>query len=176
MKRKRTLLLNNNYEPLTFLTEKRTLSFLAREFLFNDKVEIISTWDDDIKIFNDTVNFPAILRLKSQIKRSYKPLSFSRKELLKRDNSSCQFCAKRLNDKDITIDHIIPKSKGGKTSFLNCVVSCLPCNSKKGNNLMEEVGMKLVKKPTHPILYSHDPFRDKITSWHEDWNFYYKRH
>lgn len=175
MKKKRTLLLNANYEPLTFLTEKRALTFLAKEFIDNDKVEIISTWNDSIEIYNKNINFPAILKLKKQIKRSYKPLSFSRKELIKRDNNLCQFCSKKIYGSEITVDHIVPKSKGGETSFLNCVIACLPCNSKKANLSLDESGLKLIKKPIHPVLYSHDPFRDRITSWHEDWNFYYYR-
>lgn len=174
MNKKRTLLLNADYQPLTFLNERRALTFLAKEFIDNNKVEILSTWDDEIRILDFDVLFPATLKLKNLIYRSYKPLSFSRSELIKRDNNTCQFCSKKIYGTDITVDHIIPKSKGGQTSFINCVISCLPCNSKKGNMTLSECGMKLVKQPIHPVLYSHDPFRDKITSWHEDWNFYYK--
>lgn len=172
--KKRTLLLNANYQPLTFLTERRTLSFLGKEFTSGDKVEIMSTWDDEIDISGIKIFFPATLKLKNLINRSYKPLSFSRNELIKRDNNTCQYCSKKIYGVDVTVDHLIPKSKGGVTSFLNCVIACLPCNSRKSNLSIKESGMKLIKQPIHPIIYNHNPFNDRISSWHEDWNFYYK--
>lgn len=172
---KRTLLLNKDYSALTFLNEKRTLKFLAIEYLYNDKIEIVSTWDDKIKILDQELNFPATIRLKNQIKRSYRPLIFSKRSILIRDENKCQFCNRYLKDADATIDHLVPKSKGGKTSFLNCVISCFICNNLKGSKTLEECGLKLIKEPIHPKNYNHNPFYDtQIHSWHEDWN-YWKR-
>jgi len=165
--RKRTLLLNSDYSPLTFLHERRVFKFLAV-----DKVDIISTWDDTIKILDKEIFFPSILKLKNQIKRSFRPITFSRHELLKRDNRTCQYCSRQLSNSEVTIDHLIPKSKGGKTSFLNCVISCQVCNSFKGSKTLEESGLKLLNTPKHPSNFNHNPFFDKLTCWHEDWNYY----
>ena len=107
--KKRTLLINNDYTPLTFLNERRVYKFLAL-----DKVEVLSHWDDEIKVFDTYLNFPAVLRLKHQIKRSYKPVNYSKNVLIRRDNRTCQYCARVLADHEITIDHLVPKCKKGK--------------------------------------------------------------
>jgi len=166
---KRTLLLNGDYTPLTFLHEKRVLKFLAV-----DKVEILSIWDDKISVFNTEINFPATLKLKNQIKRCFRPLTYSRNELIKRDERKCQFCSRHLRYEEITIDHLVPRALGGKTNFLNCVVSCKICNTFKGSKTLEQSGLKLIRQPFHPTNYKCDPFFDRVPSWHEDWNFYYK--
>jgi hypothetical protein len=169
---KRTLLLNKDYSPLTFLTERRALRFLANEIISSNKVEIMSVWDDHIKINEDYYYFPATLRLKNQIKRCFRPLIFSKRALIVRDESTCQFCNRVLNESDATVDHLIPKSKGGNTSFLNCVIACFICNNIKGNKSLNESGLKLIKQPVHPKNYNISPFNEKISCWHEDWNYW----
>lgn len=167
---KRTLLINNDYSPLTFLNERRVYKFLAL-----DKVEVLSYWDDRIKFSDSYMNFPAVMKLKHQIKRSYKPVNYSKNVLIRRDNKTCQYCARTLDDSEITVDHLLPKCKGGKTTFTNCVVSCLVCNSFKGSKSLEESGLKLLKQPIQPVRMTFDPFFHKISTWHEDWNFYKQR-
>jgi len=86
---------------------------------------------------------------------SYQPrieISFSRKLIEVRDRGRCQYCGKKLSGKDKTIDHIIPKSRGGQNKWENVVLCCKKCNKKKGNKTPEEVGMKLLKEPKKPKL------------------------
>lgn len=168
---KRTLLLNNDYDPLTFLAERRVFRFLAK-----DKVEVISVWDDHFYMNGVKCKFPATLRLKTYIRKNYRSVIFSKNEVIKRDKGICQFCGKHLSPNKITIDHIVPKSRGGENSFYNCVVACFECNNKKNNLLLDEAGMKLLKKPEYPKKYIRNVFDDKIKSWHEDWNWYYDRY
>ena len=166
---KKTLLLSATYEALSFINERRVY-----KFLFKDKVEIISTWEDTIDWGNSKLNLPSVLRLKNQIKRNYIIVNFSRKSLIKRDKSTCQYCNRLLTASQITIDHIIPKSHGGGTNFTNCVICCESCNFRKANHTPEQVGMKLIRKPTHPsfaIFYHTLPSKDY---WHRDWDTFLK--
>jgi hypothetical protein len=142
----RTLLLNSNYEPISFITEKKLFVFLYKE-----KIDIIESWDDVVKVGLGKIRFPAIVRLKYGFKR-YRPvkIAFTRNAIIKRDNSQCQFCSMLLIPSQITMDHVIPKSLGGRNSFENCVVACMPCNNKKKNRTPEQAGMKLLKTPVTP--------------------------
>lgn len=77
---------------------------------------------------------------------------FSRKTVYERDNGCCQYCGKKIPFDKMTFDHVIPKSKGGKTGWLNIVSCCRECNAKKSNKTLSECGFKLLKKPFAPIV------------------------
>ena len=92
---------------------------------------------------------PAVIRLLRYIRRSYrKSLAFSKKNVFRRDNYTCQYCGRMGSD--LTIDHIIPRSLGGKTSWDNVVVACQACNVRKGNRRLDETGMHLLRKVKPP--------------------------
>jgi 5-methylcytosine-specific restriction endonuclease McrA len=78
-------------------------------------------------------------------------MKFSRQNLYFRDRGKCQYCGTSFESKDLTYDHVIPRSKGGQTEWTNIVTSCLPCNLKKGGRTPEEAGMCLVRRPKVPI-------------------------
>lgn len=162
---KKTLLLNSNYEVLSFIGEKKLI-----KLFFKDKLEVISIWDDKICWKSGYLNHPSVVRLKYYIKINHYLSSFSRKAVLKRDDYTCQFCNKKLLPSQITIDHVLPKSQGGITSFTNCVVSCQGCNGKKANKTPEQAGMILLKKPTHPKFSTKFYIKDFQDHWNNDWN------
>jgi hypothetical protein len=162
---KKTLLLNATYEVLSFIPAKKVL-----KLIFKDKAEILSTWEECIAWGSGKINFPSVLRLKNYVKINQTNVNFSRKVLIKRDKSTCQYCNKKLVGSQITVDHVIPKSHGGATSFNNCVICCLTCNSKKANNTPEQANMKLLKKPTHPSYNSAYFIYDYTDHWHNDWD------
>lgn len=164
---KRTLLLNHNYEALSFLTERRLMRFLLK-----DKVEIISYWDDKITWGSGSLDRPAIIKLKYYIKLNNFISNFSRKALIKRDNSTCQFCNKKLSPSQITIDHVIPKSQNGLTSFTNCVISCQVCNGRKANRTPEQANMILLRKPIHPKFNSILFMKNYQDIWYQDWDLF----
>lgn len=163
---KKTLLLNASYEVLSFIPERKAFKLLCK-----DKVEVISTWDDVI-VFGqgNNIKHPSILRLKDLVRKNYFNSSFSRKALVKRDKNTCQYCGTKLTASEITIDHVFPRSKGGKTSFLNCVVCCHVCNNKKADRTPEDANMVLLKKPTHPSFAGHYNVADPQKYWHDDWD------
>jgi hypothetical protein len=162
---KKTLLLNASYEVLSFIPERKVF-----KLLFKDKVEVISAWEDNIVWGSGQVKLPAILKLKKHVKRNYFNSNFSRKALIKRDRSTCQFCGKKMTASQITIDHVQPRAQGGITSFTNCVVCCQICNNKKADRTPDQAGMKLFKKPTHPSFSAHYYTTDPQDYWHNDWD------
>lgn len=83
---------------------------------------------------------------------------------------NCQYCNTKLTASEITIDHVLPRAQGGKTTFLNCVVCCHFCNNKKADNTPEEAKMTLLKKPTHPSFAGHYNVADPQKYWHDDWD------
>jgi 5-methylcytosine-specific restriction endonuclease McrA len=163
---KKTLLLNASYEVLSFIPERKVF-----KLLFKDKVEVISSWDEIITWDNGNVKHPSILRLKNHVRRNYFNSNFSRKALVKRDRSSCQYCNKKLTASHITIDHVLPRAQGGITSFINCVVCCQICNNYKADRTPEQAKMVLLKKPTHPSFSAaHYYIADPQEYWHPEWD------
>ena len=77
-------------------------------------------------------------------------VKFNRRNIYQRDNFTCQYCGKNFSREDLTIDHVIPKSRGGKSNWTNVVLACGPCNAKKGSRLLRECRMKLLRNPYEP--------------------------
>lgn len=154
------MVLNQNYEPLTLCNVKRAI-ILA----YLGKVEIISRVDGKkINSVSRSFDCPSIVRLGYFVKVPYKKIILSRKNVLKRDNHKCQYCGSTNN---LTIDHIIPKSRGGEDSWENLVTACIRCNNKKGDRTPEEAGMVLISKPKKP---SHITFiKSSAGKVLEDW-------
>ena len=164
---KKVLLLNSTYEVLSFITERKALKLFVK-----GKVDVVSAWPD-VEIYYDKkfIKFPATLRLKYFVKKNFAQLAFSRKAVFKRDRFACQYCGKFLKSGQVTVDHVIPKSVGGASSFNNCVTSCYACNNKKGNRTPEQAGMLLLTRPAAPIGYLH--YVSEQDRWHDDWNVYF---
>ncbi len=101
-----------------------------------------------IHTVSKTFPWPSVIRLNDYVKIPYKKIILTRKNILKRDNHRCAYCGR--GDLPLTIDHVIPKSKGGDDSWENLVAACLPCNNKKGDRTPEEAGMRLRIKPYAP--------------------------
>jgi 5-methylcytosine-specific restriction endonuclease McrA len=102
-----------------------------------------------------------IVSKESYIRKDFMSYSCNRKNVIWRDKYTCQYCAKRFSYVELTMDHIIPKSRGGDKSWSNIVASCKKCNSNKGNRTPEEAKMPLIKKPTVPRWSIHVLLRDK---------------
>lgn len=94
---------------------------------------------------------PKVIRMLYQIQAITKTkMAFSKRAIFVRDKHTCQYCSKKPSK--LTIDHVIPKARGGKTTFDNCVAACLNCNTTKNDRTPEEAGMKLLKHPYHPTV------------------------
>lgn len=141
----RTLLLDNTFLPVKIVAwEKAMLLFLT------GRAEVIEEYSDlQIRSPRQTFNLPKILRLFSR-NRSRQEVKFNRYNVFLRDNFTCQYCEKRFLQRELTIDHVWPRSKGGKSDWENVVTSCSTCNHKKGNKLPNEFHLKLKRKPVRP--------------------------
>jgi 5-methylcytosine-specific restriction endonuclease McrA len=113
------------------------------------KAEIVAEQENRfIRTVNRAFPFPSVIRLQAYIRVPYKKIELSRKNVLRRDNMKCQYCGKKSSQ--MTIDHIVPKSRGGQDSWDNLVAACVRCNNKKGNRTPDEAGLKLQSRPTRP--------------------------
>jgi hypothetical protein len=124
------LVLNASYEPINFTNWKRAVVLILKE-----KAQILSS---------------RVIRLLDYIKLPVKRYGItkpSRSMIYKRDDHTCQYCG---STKKLTIDHVLPRSRGGQDTWENMVVACSSCNTKKGNTLLEQTGMKLFRTPKPP--------------------------
>jgi 5-methylcytosine-specific restriction endonuclease McrA len=163
---KSVLLLNNTGDVLSFVSQRRSIKLWLKE-----KVDIVSSWvDDSFTFMNRVVHMPAVIQLRYFVNRKFQNrLVFSRAAIFKRDDFHCQYCGHFVRPTNITIDHIIPKSRGGGSTFANCVAACSACNKKKANKTPEEANMKLLSEPKTPKGYVyHIPTNPG--SWHSDWD------
>jgi len=143
----KSLVLNSSYEPLQFCSAKRAIIMVI-----TGRAEFIESDGYVVRSPTTTFNLPAVIRVLNIVKRARrKGISFSKKNILCRDNFTCQYCG--TGGKFLTVDHILPKSRGGKSNWTNVVVACKPCNLKKGDQTPSEKGMELTKKPSKPEFY-----------------------
>lgn len=142
---KQVLLLNQSYEPILTIGWKKAVSMV-----FLGKVEVVKEYNTEIRSQYLTIKAPAVVRLLSSFRRYKKKVRFSRINVIARDNCKCVYCDKRFPPSKLTLDHVIPRAKGGKTSWKNVVSCCEECNVKKADKTPEEAGMRLTKLPTIP--------------------------
>lgn len=139
----RVLVLNQSYEPLTVCSPQRALALI-----FLTKAEVIENYKSRfVRTPNRKYPLPSIIRLQNYIKVPYRSVEISRKNIIKRDNSTCQYCGSRIQ---LTIDHILPKSRAGQDTWENLVTACIRCNNSKGNRTPKEANMKLMSTPKKP--------------------------
>ncbi len=141
----RTLLLNATFEPLGIVPWKKAITLV-----FLNKVEILSEYEREIKSVSRSMKLPAVVRLLRFVHNHRNGLRFSRRNVLLRDDNTCQYCGKKFDPKLLTCDHIIPRSRGGTTEWSNIVTCCIYCNLKKGDKLPEEGNMFPRKRPGKP--------------------------
>lgn len=148
---RKVLVLNADYRALSVCSV-----YKAFILVFLDKATIVDTVKDYyLRTVDDQWEVPTVIRLSRYVNKPYKGVMLSRQNIFKRDNFSCVYCTSKS---DLTLDHVLPRSRGGKTSWTNLVTACKKCNSRKGDALPEEVNMKLPYKPYKPsfILFLRD--------------------
>jgi len=139
------LLLNISYEPLKVINWKRAINMLCL-----GKVEIIEEYNQEIHSVSFTIKMPSVVRLLNMVKRDKSPVKFSRQNIYARDRYKCQYCGIRFPTEALTYDHVLPKSRGGRTEWENIVTCCMDCNRKKGGRMPHEASMKLIRRPFQP--------------------------
>ena len=138
-----TLVLDQGYQPINAVPWTKAMSYIAK-----NKVDILEEYETEVR-FN--MGMPAVVRIKHRIDTSKKRIKFSRQNVLARDKFRCQYCGVRGSEIELTFDHVVPKSKGGRTEWENIVMACSACNAKKADKTPEQAGMKLRSRPYKPF-------------------------
>ncbi len=106
--------------------------------------------EDWIKSVNFEIQVPRVIRLLMYDRVPKQSVRFNRRNVFARDGNRCQYCGKRFSTSELSLDHVVPRSRGGETSWINIVCSCVKCNVKKGGRTPQEAHMALVKAPVKP--------------------------
>jgi 5-methylcytosine-specific restriction endonuclease McrA len=163
----RTLVLSQGFEPVKIVPWQRAMTLL-----FLGKVEVIEEYDRNVKTTSLVIKIPAVVRLLEAFRRHKKPVKFSRINIYGRDKYSCQYCGAKKLIGDLTYDHVVPRSKGGKTEWTNIVSCCQPCNRKKANRTPAEAGMRLLSTPVRPMATPVLVVAMSATSMPDAWRDY----
>ena len=141
------LVLNATFEPINVCTVRRAVVLVLKQ-----KAELVEEGAWALRSERATVSRPAVIRLMSyvHVPRDAHRRKITRRAVFARDGWTCQYCGSRTN---LTVDHVIPRSKGGLSSWENIVASCAPCNRRKGDSLPRQAGMQLLKQPRRPSAH-----------------------
>lgn len=143
------LVLNADYQPLSYFPLSLWSWQDAIKATFMDRVNIVSEYDRVVHSPSFEMKLPSVVSLKSYIKPTLYP-AFTRFNVFLRDKFECQYC---FSSDDLTFDHVIPRSKGGETSWYNVVTACSPCNLKKGGRMPRACNMMPRQEPYRPTVH-----------------------
>ena len=165
------LVLNADYRPLSYYPLSLWPWQEAIKAAFLDRVSIVAEYDQEVHSQRQTFRIPSVVVLKDYVKPQ-KRVAFTRFNLFLRDEFSFQYCGTRG---DLTFDHVVPRSRGGITSWENVVAACSPCNLRKGSATLRQSGFSLARKPRQPTAeemqahgrrfppnYLHDSWMDYL--------------
>jgi 5-methylcytosine-specific restriction endonuclease McrA len=157
------LVLNRSWAAISTITVQHALKLLftgSARAVHIDSYEVhgFETWADlavrpdepCIRTVSLQIKVPEVVVLTSYNGMPTQSVVFTRRNLYKRDRNMCQYCGRRPGTSELSIDHVLPRSRGGKSTWANCVLACMRCNRKKGSRLPEEAGLHLLKKPVPP--------------------------
>jgi 5-methylcytosine-specific restriction endonuclease McrA len=160
------LLLNADYEPLNVCDVRR-----AFRLVFGQKAEVIQYDHLDIVTARATYRAPSVIRLQHRIRRPRPRVRLTRREVFARDSHTCQYCGRQTGD--LTLDHVLPRHRGGGHAWDNLVAACKDCNHRKGGRLPHEAGMRLLRLPREPRCDVYSLFTPYLTDpRNEAWRDY----
>jgi 5-methylcytosine-specific restriction endonuclease McrA len=159
----RALVLNRSWVPIGTTTVRDAISMVFRQtahiILPDDfTVHDFDSWaslsvaeeEPCIRTVCLRIKIPEVLLLTRYDAFPVRTIPFSRRNIYRRDQYRCQYCGRRKDPTELSVDHITSRSHGGTSTWLNCVLACLPCNRRKGNRTLEEAGMRLIRPPKEP--------------------------
>ena len=138
------LVLNQNYEPLNVCTLKRAIVLV-----FSRKAEILDSDDRVVRSATERHDAPSVIRLYRFIRRPRARVKLTRREIFTRDHHTCQYCGNTGGD--LTVDHVLPRSRGGLHTWDNVVTACRSCNHRKGGKTPQEARLRLNHEPREPV-------------------------
>lgn len=164
---KRTLILGRDWLPTNFFPLSTISWEHSIKLFFLDKIEVIEWHDEVVRSSKLVMRVPAVAVAKNHKRAT--PLKYSRQNLYLRDMFQCQYCENVFDSEDLTIDHVVPKSQGGRLSWENTVTCCRECNTKKANNYWRPI-----REPEKPDYWAlvHNRKQTKIPIDHPSWHLY----
>lgn len=161
----RALILNFDFSPLSVCSVEK-----AFILIYLEKAEQVKKFKNgSLRTVTKVYSMPAVVRLRKYVHVPYKSVELTRNNVFKRDSHECQYCGSK---RDLTLDHVLPRSKGGSSNWKNLVTACKPCNAKKGDFLPSEIGLNLKTSPFKPSYLMF--LRDFSGFDFEEWNQYLK--
>ena len=145
------LVLNADFRPLSYFPLSLWSWQEAVKAVFLDRVNIVSEYDTEVRSPSFAMRLPSVIALKQYIPISRRP-AFTRFNVFLRDRFDCQYCGDSFPAHDLTFDHIVPRSRGGQTTWTNVVTACSDCNLRKGNKMPREAGMFPRIAPYEPSM------------------------
>ncbi len=159
----KVLVLNASYEPLNITSWQRAIVLLIK-----GKAEQV---EHNGKLIYENLPLPTVIRLRHYVNMPYKEIPLTRRNILHRDGHSCQYCG-YMGD-ELTLDHILPRSRGGGDSWENIVTACVRCNVRKGNRTPREANMPLNLTPRRPFSSLYFEVTKHLRSGsHQEWRKY----
>ncbi len=146
-----TLVLNADYRPLSYHPLSLWSWKDAVSALFLDRVNLVENYDSVVRSPSTVFKVPSVVALKRYVSFSGRP-AFTRYNIYLRDNFTCQYCGVAFGTRDLTFDHVMPRSRGGLTEWSNVVAACSPCNLKKANHTPDEANMPLIQDALEPSV------------------------
>ncbi len=153
------LVLNQNYEPLNVCNVRRAVVLLDRS-----RAELLANGRGEVHTITAAFPAPSVIRLMAMVRRPLLPRRLSRREIFARDRYACQYCGREA--RNLTLDHVTPRSRGGTHSWENVVTACISCNHRKAGRTPKEAGIKLLAAPRAPrpnpyYLFYRRPLQDE---------------
>ncbi|MEI6232471.1 MAG: HNH endonuclease [Planctomycetota bacterium] len=160
----KVLVLNRSWVAVNVATVRRALTLVFQDgarivapsdystYDFEGWIEASREAQSGRRIYSAATSIcvPEVIVLTDFNGRFSKEVRFSRRNIFERDENSCQYCARKMDRTDLTLDHVVPRSRGGTSTWTNIVLACVKCNMKKGDRLLTEINMRLLKKPVKP--------------------------
>ncbi|XXF79547.1 HNH endonuclease [Myxococcaceae bacterium GXIMD 01537] len=175
-----TLVLNQGFEPVARVPWQRAILLI-----WQGKVEVVEEYEDlFIRSVTVELKMPSVVRFLRRTLRGPGGVKFSRENVYMRDGCRCQYCHRKVSRPEATYDHVLPRAQGGRTTWENIVIACVPCNQRKGNRTPAQAGMTLRATPAKPrklpdtvqLTFIHDKgtplswrkFIQDVSYWHTE--------
>jgi 5-methylcytosine-specific restriction endonuclease McrA len=155
------LLLNVNYEPLNICNTRRALVLV-----FADKADIVLNGRGKVRSSSAEFDLPSVIRLRYMVRRPRPRVSLNKREVLRRDEFTCQYCNRQTTF--LTIDHVVPRHAGGSHTWENLVAACPACNRRKGGKTLQRTDMQLLREPFEPRPTANYRF-GRYLNTHSEW-------
>jgi 5-methylcytosine-specific restriction endonuclease McrA len=158
------LVLDQGYAPHRVVNWQRAICLV-----FGGKVEVLEEYDEVVRSPSLAIRMPAVVRLLTSTRRRPRVVRFSRFNVLLRDDFMCQYCGQKPHARELTVDHVTPRAKGGATRWNNVVAACRACNHQKGSRTPDEARMRLLRPPREPRFLPSVGERLGLKPMHEKW-------